>query len=621
VPDQYEVILPPVPQAAVVTLPAVPQVVEVGVAGPQGLQGPVGPVGPQGPQGEPGVVQADPPITYDPDTQTVGFDGVLSDLNDVDTAGVATNDLLAYDGTEWTPTDRPTVARVSFDTVAPPALDAAGDLAWDDLDQALSYRTNGLTVDIAQENLIYVRNGPGETPITKGMAVSFEGASANRINVRPCVANVPGVGCATAGVALTDIPSPGFGFVSTFGLVRGFNTNNILSAGGPPVTQGQELFISTTPGVVATFPAVSPARRVTVGYVVTTGVQGSIFVTVRRGLTVNELDNVLAANPSNGQALVFNSALGVWQPGAIDAVTSVNGETGDVVLDAADVGAYPATNPDGFVDAAGAAAAAPVQSVNGDTGAVEIDAASIGAYADDNPSGFVDAAGAAAAAPVQSVNGAIGTVVLGAGDVGAYPDTNPSNFIDAAGAPVQSVNTLTGTVVLDAAAVGAYPSGNPSGFVDAAGAAAAAPVQSVNGLSGTVVLDAVAVGAYPGDNPDGFIDALGAPVQSVNALTGTVVLDAAAVGAYPATNPSGFVDAAGAALAAPVQSVNGASGTVVLGATDVGAIGTAFGLYVEDYSTAPSVRPVAAAVYWRGTVAPGTAVAQNGDLWYDTTGD
>jgi hypothetical protein len=59
---------------------------------------------------------------------------------------------------------------------------------------------------------------------------------------------------------------------------------------------------------------------------------------------------------------------------------------------------------------------------------------------------------------------------------------------------------------------------------------------------------------------------------------------------------------------------------VVLDAVAVGAIGTAFGLYVEDYGTAiPSVRPDAAAVYWRGTAEPGTAIAANGDLWYDTT--
>ena len=71
-----------------------------------------------------------------------------------------------------------------------------------------------------------------------------------------------------------------------------------------------------------------------------------------------------------------------------------------------------------------------------------------------------------------------------------------------------------------------------------------------------------------------------------------------------------------------VASVNGSVGTVVLDAAGVGAIGTATGLWVYDYGTAiPSVRPSAAAVYWRGTAAPGTAIAVPGDLWYDTTGD
>ena len=71
-----------------------------------------------------------------------------------------------------------------------------------------------------------------------------------------------------------------------------------------------------------------------------------------------------------------------------------------------------------------------------------------------------------------------------------------------------------------------------------------------------------------------------------------------------------------------VASVNGSVGTVVLDAAAVGAVGTATGLWVYDYGTAiPSVRPVAAAVYWRGTAEPGTAIAVNGDLWYDSTGD
>jgi hypothetical protein len=58
-------------------------------------------------------------------------------------------------------TSTPSVRGMSFSTTDAAELDAPGDLAWDDLDQALAYRTNGIMVDIAQENLIYVRNGAG----------------------------------------------------------------------------------------------------------------------------------------------------------------------------------------------------------------------------------------------------------------------------------------------------------------------------------------------------------------------------------------------------------------------------------------------------------------------------
>ena len=112
-------------------------------------------------------------------------------------------------------------------------------------------------------------------------------------------------------------------------------------------------------------------------------------------------------------------------------VLSVNGKTGQVELEASDVGALPddtviptktseLSNDSGFVDASGAAAAAPVQSVNGQTGAVSVP---VPTKVSDltNDSGFVDASGAAAAAPVQSVNGQIGDVDLDAADVGALP--------------------------------------------------------------------------------------------------------------------------------------------------------------------------------------------------------
>jgi hypothetical protein len=167
----------------------------------------------------------------------------------------------------------------------------AGTVYWDDLDQALAYQVNGgILVDIGQENLVLVRNPPGGSAFSKGQAVAVLGAAANRLSVQLCNASAGvGVGCRTLGVVMEPIPSPGFGFVSTFGLLRGFNTNTIIGGG---VEEGSELFISTTPGVLSTQPAAPPARRLTVGYVVTTGPNGSIFVTIRRGVKLEEVDNV-----------------------------------------------------------------------------------------------------------------------------------------------------------------------------------------------------------------------------------------------------------------------------------------------------------------------------------------
>ena len=106
-----------------------------------------------------------------------------------------------------------------------------------------------------------------------------------------------------------------------------------------------------------------------------------------------------------------------------------------------------------------------------------------------NNAGFVDAAGAAAAAPVQKVNGQTGTVTINKTSVGLgnvanvlqYSASNPPPY------PVTSVNSQTGAVVLSIP-TDTSDLNNDSGFVDAAGAAAAAPVQSVNGQTGAVTV-------------------------------------------------------------------------------------------------------------------------------------
>lgn len=156
-----------------------------------------------------------------------------------------------------------------------------------------------------------------------------------------------------------------------------------------------------------------------------------------------------------------------------------------------------------------------VASVNGKTGNVVLDYTDVGALPDTYTP---------PAAPVDSVNGQTGTVVLDYTDVGALPDTYTPPA-----APVQSVNTQTGDVVIPVP-----PSGGTTGQVLAKDTntdydyswqtvSAGGAVDSVNGQTGTVVLDANDVGALP--------DTYTAPVSSVNGNTGAVVLSAANVGA------------------------------------------------------------------------------------------
>ena len=134
-------------------------------------------------------------------------------------------------------------------------------------------------------------------------------------------------------------------------------------------------------------------------------------------------------------------------------VTSVNGKTGNVELDADDVGALPDDTPiptktsdlqndSGFINAG----QAPVQSVNGQTGVVTVTVPT-------KTSDLVNDSGYITSAPVASVNGQTGAVVLDADDVGALPDdtviptktsdlTNNSGFITQAAVPTK-VSDLT----------------------------------------------------------------------------------------------------------------------------------------------------------------------------------
>ena len=414
--------------------------------------------------------------------------------NDVLVKASATN----YD-TAWT--DTPTVDGLQFDTAAGEEDPTTGLMVWNADEGTVDLGLNGVNntfLHVGQESVYRVSNRTG-SPIAKGQVCGFAGTigGSGRLKVKLFDASSdPAV--TVMGVSAEAIPNDADGYVVAFGKVRKVKTDypgwleeDILYA--DPATPG---------GLTRVLPS-APNAIVTVAALVTRAENtGELFVRPTFAPQLSETQDVLLSSPADGQVLTYDAVQGLWvnEDTAADAVTSVNGQVGAVVLDAADVGALgTATTTDGIAE-----------------GTANL---------------YYTDVRAAAAAPVQSVNGAAGTVVLTTSDVAEGTALYYTDVRASAAAPVQSVNGGTGVVTITAASIGAYLDTNPAGYVDAVGAAAAAPVQSVNGAQGTVVLTTSDVAEGTALYYTDARASAAAPVQSVNGSVGTVTLDAAAVGA------------------------------------------------------------------------------------------
>lgn len=233
-------------------------------------------------------------------------------------------------------------------------------------------------------------------------------------------------------------------------------------------------------------------------------------------------------------------------PSASNAVNSVNGQTGDVVLAASDVGAL----ADSYT--------APVASVNSQTGAVTLTAADVGALADSYT------------APVSSVNSKTGAVSLAASDVGALDQTT------ADGRYVQSTDkgAISGVATLDN--TGHIPSGQlPAGVgtisvaQDGTPTGAQPEINFVSGSNVTLVASE--------DAANGKIDVT---INSTAGGTGSATLsgdtDVAITtptnGDLLTYNTTSTKWENKPAATAPVTSVNSKTGAVVLGISDIATL-------------------------------------------------
>ena len=128
-----------------------------------------------------------------------------------------------------------------------------------------------ISLQVGQEEYIRIRNNTGST-ISNGKAVYITGAQGQHTTVDLATASGE-LQSEAVGIATHDIENNSFGYITTFGLVRGINTNAF--------SEGDELFVSVTDGELTNVSPIAPNYKTSVGHVVVAGNNGSILVTPR----------------------------------------------------------------------------------------------------------------------------------------------------------------------------------------------------------------------------------------------------------------------------------------------------------------------------------------------------
>jgi len=196
--------------------------------------------------------------------------------------------------------------------------------------------TRDLSVGVAGSTatlIAGVRNETGAT-LTKGTVVYISGASGNKALVTKANASADATSAQTFGVIQADISNNNNGYVVIIGVVSNLNTS--------AYADGAQLYLSgTTAGTFTNIKPYAPIHLVYVGIVTRShATQGTIEVKIQNGYEMDELHDVSAQNPVNGQTLVYNQTTSLWEKANLTAGTgiSVTNGAGSITIAATNSG-------------------------------------------------------------------------------------------------------------------------------------------------------------------------------------------------------------------------------------------------------------------------------------------
>lgn len=210
-----------------------------------------------------------------------------------------------------------------------------GEVAWNSDDGTLDVgQYNGTILQVGQETQYYARNTSGVT-VNNGTPVMFTGTvgASGKLTFGLAVADGSVPADYMMGVATQTIPNNGFGYITHFGLVRGFNTTG--SPYGETWTDGDLLYFDpATPGTWTNVQPPAPNIDVPVAVVVNAGPggSGSIFVRMTIAEALSRLQDVYingTGTPLAGEVLIYDATQARWENNHLTAGSNISITNGD----------------------------------------------------------------------------------------------------------------------------------------------------------------------------------------------------------------------------------------------------------------------------------------------------
>lgn len=219
---------------------------------------------------------------------------------------------------------------VDINPLAPTPVEKVGRLYWTDDYATLEFGLEGgVTGQICQQLDFHPKN-TGATQINKGMAVMATGVigSSTKITCARAVADGSVAAQYMLGIAAQNIPVNSFGYIVWFGSVRGFNTTGANKTVPEVWVDGDILYFDPNyPGELTKIQPSAPDLDLPIAIVTNAANNGSIFVRMKTGESMNELHDVNTATATNGDLLQYYGAGPYWRnvaPSTVSVGTATN---------------------------------------------------------------------------------------------------------------------------------------------------------------------------------------------------------------------------------------------------------------------------------------------------------